>query len=160
MNRQPNNTFTELLYDSGRVLGLYARGQLEILAWTTALYLAGYALAQVPLWFGVAVISALLGLVPRVGAIVSLVLVLLMGWLGGMSLLGICEAFAVWVVVQGVEGFYLTPKLLGRPLGLTPMAVILSMLLGSLVFGPIGLLLAIPVLAVGLVWVRRLTHAR
>lgn len=160
MNRPSSNTFTELLQDSGRVLGLYARGQLQILAWTTVLYLAGYAVAQVPLWFGVAVISALLGLVPRFGALVSLALVLLMGWLGGMSLLGLCEAFAVWVVVQGVEGFYLTPKLLGRPLGLTPMAVILSMLLGSLVFGPMGLLLAIPVLAVGLVWVRRLTHAR
>ena len=160
MNRRQNNSFTELFYDSARVLGLYAKGQLQILAYTTALYLAGYALAQVPLWFGVAVISALLGLIPRFGAIVSLVLVLLMGWLGGMSLLGICEAFAVWVVVQGVEGFYLAPKLLGRPLGLTPMAVILSMLLGSLVFGPMGLLLAVPVLAVGLVWVRRLTHAR
>ena len=160
MNRPRKNTFTELLQDSGKVLGLYARGQLQILAWTTALYLAGYALAQVPLWFGVAIISALLGLVPRFGALVSLALVLLMGWLGGMSLLGMCEAFAVWVVVQGVEGFYLTPKLLGRPLGLTPMAVILSMLLGSLVFGPLGLLLAIPALAVGLVWVRRLTHAR
>ena len=160
MNRLSSNTFTELLQDSGKVLGLYAKGQLQILGWTAALYLAGYALAQVPLWFGVAIISALLGLVPRVGAAVSLVLVLLMGWLGGMSLLGICEAFAVWVVVQGVEGFYLTPRLLGRPLGLTPMAVVLSMALGSLVFGPFGLLLAVPVLAVGLVWARRLTHIR
>ena len=87
-------------------------------------------------------------------------MVLLMSWIGGRSALEMCEVLGVWLLVQGIEGFYLTPKLLGKPLGLTPIAVFLAMALGSLVFGPIGLLLAVPALAVGLVWLRRLHPVR
>jgi predicted PurR-regulated permease PerM len=57
------------------------------------------------------------------------------------------------VIIQGIEGFYLTPKLLGRPLGLRPLLVFVALLVGSFFFGPIGFLLAVPALAVaGVFW--------
>jgi predicted PurR-regulated permease PerM len=57
-------------------------------------------------------------------------------------------AFGAWLVVQAVEGFVLQPVLLSKPLGLRALPVFLALLAGSLFFGPIGFVLAVPVLAV------------
>ena len=60
----------------------------------------------------------------------------------------------LWLLIQGIEFFVLLPRLISRPLGLKELPVFAALLLGSLVFGPIGLLLAVPVLAIGLVFWR------
>jgi len=78
----------------------------------------------------------------------------IVSYFGDLSLTNCLIVFATWVVIQGVEGFYLTPKLLGRPLGLRPLLVFAALLVGSFFFGPIGFLLAVPVLAVALVFWR------
>ncbi len=160
MNDGKPNSLEGVFHDSARVLGLYAKGQAQIFAWTLALYCLGFALSHVPLWFAAAIVAACLGLIPRIGSLLALGMVMLMSWISGRGMLEICEVLAVWVIVQGIEGFYLTPKLLGKPLGLTPIAVLLAMALGSLLLGPLGLLLAVPALAVGLVWYRRFHPAR
>jgi predicted PurR-regulated permease PerM len=62
-------------------------------------------------------------------------------------------AFGAWVVIQGLEGFFITPRLLSKPLGLKPLPVFLALLAGSFLFGPVGLLVAVPILAVvGVFW--------
>jgi predicted PurR-regulated permease PerM len=43
---------------------------------------------------------------------------------------------------------------MGRPLGLRPLLVFVALLAGSFLFGPIGFLLAVPILAVGNVFWR------
>ena len=63
-------------------------------------------------------------------------------------------AFGVWLAVQIVEGFFLQPVLLGRPLGLRAVPVFLALLAGSFFFGPVGFVLAVPVLAVANVFWR------
>jgi predicted PurR-regulated permease PerM len=160
VNRPSHSAIAEIVHDSAKVLGLYAKGQAQIFAWTIVLYGIGFAFSHVPLWFAAALVAACLGLMPRVGSVLALGMVLFMSWVSGRTFIEICEVFGVWLIVQSIEGFYLTPKLLGKPLGLTPFAVLLVLTLGSLTFGPIGLLLAVPTLAVGLVWFRRLHPAR
>ena len=55
--------------------------------------------------------------------------------------------------VQTLEGFYLTPCILGRNLGLSPVTVFLCVLAGGFLFGPLGMLLAAPIAAVAaIVW--------
>jgi predicted PurR-regulated permease PerM len=63
-------------------------------------------------------------------------------------------AFGAWLVVQALEGFVLQPVLLSRPLGLRALPVFLALLAGSFFFGPVGFLLAVPVLAVANVFWR------
>ena len=57
-------------------------------------------------------------------------------------------AFGAWLAIQAIEGFVLQPVLLGRPLGLRALPVFLAIAVGSLCFGPLGVVLAVPVLAV------------
>src|SRR3954452_25471453 len=48
-------------------------------------------------------------------------------------------AFGAWLAIQAIEGFFLQPILLGRPLGLRALPVFLALLTGSFLFGPMAL---------------------
>lgn len=139
---------------SVRVLGLYVRAAALIFAIQIVLYCVGFAIAQIPWWALMAVLCAAFGLIPRIGSLIGIGFVLLLSSVAGTDVLHLAIAGGVWVMVQAIEGFWLTPLLIGKPLGLRPMAVFIALILGSLVFGPLGLLLAVPVLAIAMVWVR------
>jgi predicted PurR-regulated permease PerM len=61
---------------------------------------------------------------------------------------------AVFVVGQTVEGYILTPRLVGERVGLHPVWIIFALLAGGALFGFLGLLLVIPMAAVVGVGVR------
>jgi predicted PurR-regulated permease PerM len=65
----------------------------------------------------------------------------------------------VFVVGQTLEGFFLTPWLVGDRVGLHPVAVIFAILAGGTLFGFLGVLLALPVAAVLMVLLRH-AHQR
>lgn len=50
--------------------------------------------------------------------------------------------------MQTIEGYYLTPRILGTRLNLHPMAVFLGLLVGGKLFGLVGIILVIPAIAV------------
>ena len=58
------------------------------------------------------------------------------------------------MAVQSVEGYFLTPRILGGRLSLHPMAVFLGLLIGGKMFGFLGVLLAVPVIAVAQVFLK------
>lgn len=140
--------------ESARVLGIYLRAQIVIAVIVTILYAIGFGIAQVPLWPLIAVVSGISTLVPRFGSLVPLVLVGLAMLFAQSDLTHLLIAFGTWVVVQAVEGFVLQPILLSKPLGLKAIPVFLALLAGGIFFGPIGFLLAVPVLAVANVFWR------
>jgi predicted PurR-regulated permease PerM len=140
--------------ESVRVLGLYIKGQILITGIVTVLYAVGFAIAKVPFWPIVAIFGGLCHVIPKFGSLIALGLAIFASWIGGSDLSHMLMALAAWVVVQGIEGFVLTPRILGGPLGLRPLYVFLALLFGSLLFGPIGLLVAVPALAVGNVFWR------
>jgi predicted PurR-regulated permease PerM len=148
--RRIDNPFLE----SGRVLGLYIKGQVIVVCLVTVLYGVGFANARMPFWYVVAVLAGSCNVIPRIGSLIGLAIAAVVAFFGDLSLTNFLIVFGTWVVVQSIEGFYLTPKLLGRPLGLRPVLVFFALLAGSLLFGPIGFLLAVPALAVGNVFWR------
>lgn len=134
--------------DIGRTLGAWITGQLTIACILAVLYAAGFAISRVPGWYVLAPICALLYLLPVVGGVIALALTMLAVWVGDGDSYAFIGALITYVVVQGVEGFYLTPKILGNRLRLPGISVFLAILLGGLAFGFIGVLLAAPLLAI------------
>ncbi|HHX73328.1 MAG TPA: AI-2E family transporter [Firmicutes bacterium] len=65
---------------------------------------------------------------------------------------------AIYVLIQGIEAFLLTPLLLGKAVDLMPFTVIVSLLAGGKLFGFLGILLAIPVAATLKVIAHRYCH--
>ena len=142
-----------LVGDIGRTLGGYVAGQIKVAAVLACLYSIGYALSGVSFWLPLGAISGALNLVPVLGSVVAVGLtayVVLLNDGGMWNYIGVLITF---VAVQGLEGFWLTPKLLGKRVGLSPLKVFLAILIGGMMFGPIGLLLAVPALAVvAVIW--------
>ena len=58
----------------------------------------------------------------------------------------------MFVAVQMIEGYFLTPRILGGRMSLHPMAVLLGMLIGGKLFGFLGIILAVPAIAVAKVF--------
>ena len=144
------NPFRESVF----VLGRYIRAQFVIAAILAVLYAVGFAIARVPLWFPIAVIGGLSNFIPRVGSLVPLALAAAtIAWVD-WNLVHFLIAFGSWIVIQALDGFLITPQLLSRPFGLKPWPVFIALIAGSLLFGPIGLFLAVPVLAIALVFYR------
>jgi predicted PurR-regulated permease PerM len=149
---RPQNPFVE----SVRVLGRYVRAQFLIAGLLAILYAVGFAVAHVPLWPVVAVIGGLSSFIPRFGALVPLILAVLFTLVSHRNFTHMLIALAAWTVIQMLEVFFITPRFLSKPLGVGALPVFFALLLGSFFFGPIGLLLAVPVLAVGMVFWRYL----
>jgi predicted PurR-regulated permease PerM len=145
---------------SARVLGLYIRSQLIIAAVEVALYAIGFAIARVPWWPLFAVIGGLCSFIPSIGSLIPLSLVGVTMLLANRTWTDLAIVSAAWLVIQAVEGFVLQPLLLSRPLGLRTLPVFLALLAGSLFFGPVGFVLAVPVLAIANVFWRHFRGSR
>jgi predicted PurR-regulated permease PerM len=107
----------------------------------------GAAILQVPLALPLSVLVLLGSFVPIVGAVVTgLVAVLLAlvshGWIVAVIMLGVV------LFVQQVESHILQPLIMGRAVSLHPLAVVLGVAGGSFLFGIVGALFAVPVMAV------------
>ncbi|MCR5557561.1 MAG: AI-2E family transporter [Butyrivibrio sp.] len=79
---------------------------------------------------------------PIVGALIGgFVLVLVKPWYG--------LAFIIFtVIIQTIDGYILKPKLFGESLGVSPLMILVSIILGGRLFGVSGILLAIPFAAI------------
>ena len=82
----------------------------------------------------------------------------LIDWTGWGQLLGVVGAYAV---IQVLEGFVITPKVVGDKVGLSAIWVLFALMVGGELFGFLGVLLALPAAAVvkifvvrGLAWYR------
>lgn len=105
----------------------------------------------VPFWYGFGVFAFILNFIPTIGSIVATLLpmpVVLWSWyIGDMDWWTASLAFVLPSIVQLVIGNVIEPKMLGKSLDLHPIIVLLALIFFSVLWGPIGALLATPLTA-------------
>lgn len=143
-----------LLSQINYVLSMYVRNQVVIAFVMGLLYSVGFATLRVPLALTIGMISGFLNFVPYLGTLTGLVLAVSFTALDGAGPTRLVGVLAVFVIVQSVEGYYLTPKLLGESLNLHPLVVLLGLVIGGNLFGLLGIILAVPVIAAATVILR------
>ena len=148
------DTFSRLFDEVGRILAAYVRGQLLIALCMAVLYAIGFYAFGVPAWAGLAALAGLLNAIPYVGTILGLGFATAFTLADGGGLWRIGGIVGVFVVVQSIEGYILTPRILGRRLSLHPMAVFLGLLIGGKLFGLLGIILAVPTIAIAKVFLK------
>ncbi|HKX27372.1 MAG TPA: AI-2E family transporter [Blastocatellia bacterium] len=139
---------SELLSQVNRVLSSYVRNQLLIALCMGSLYTIGFSILQVPLALTLGLLSGLLNFIPYLGTLTGLGLSLSFVALEGGGLGRLMGLAGVFIVVQSFEGYYLTPKLLSSRLQLHPLWVLAGLMIGGNLFGLLGIILAVPVIAV------------
>jgi hypothetical protein len=76
----------------------------------------------------------------------------ILDWQGAGTLVGVV---AVMGGVQIIDGMVITPRIVGRSVGLAPLEVILTMMAAGSLFGFLGVLLAVPLGAVAKILIQR-----
>ena len=101
------------------------------------------------------IIAGLISFVPYLGTATGIVLGVIAAMVqsgGDWSL--VAMVMGVFVVGQMLEGYVLTPRIVGDRIGLHPVAVIFAIMAGGQLFGFLGMLLALPVAAIANVLLR------
>jgi len=131
------------------IIVAFFRGQLLIGLIMGALLATGFSIAGLRFGLALGVIIGLLNIVPYLGSILGLSVVLPLALLqagGGLWLAGAC--LGVFVAVQAIEGWFLTPRIMGQQTGLHPVAIIFAVFFwGEALGGILGMLLAVPLTA-------------
>lgn len=145
--------------EADAVLGQYLRGQLLVMLALSVFYSVGLSMFGLELALPIGIFTGLAIFVPYVGFGLGLILATLAGLLQFAPLGGTTQALIMVAVIYGlgqvIEGFFLTPRLVGERIGLHPLAVIFALLAFGQVLGFVGVLIALPASAVALVALRR-----
>ncbi|MFZ2960810.1 MAG: AI-2E family transporter [Candidatus Ozemobacteraceae bacterium] len=135
--------------DIDTILSAFLRGQMlsaMIFAtlMTIALFTCGlrFALLLGP-------IAGISNLIPYLGGLVTIILSSLVA----LSQQGLTQEFFFMLVkvgiglaiVQGVDGLFVQPKIIGENVGLHPVVVIVALILGGSLYGMLGMLLSVPI---------------
>jgi len=144
--------FGRLFDEVGRILQAYVRGQLLIAMLMGVLYAIGFVLLQVPAGAGIAILAGFLNTIPYVGTVFGIILATSFTMATGAGFWRVGGVLGVIVAVQMIEGYFLTPRILGGRVSLHPMAVFLGMLIGGKLFGFLGIILAVPTIDVAKVF--------
>ncbi len=152
------------IYNIEKQISSYLRGQILAASSVAILSIIGLLIlnqlgANMTLVVFIGIIAGLANLIPMVGPFVGMVpaiLIALMNNLGNdiamnHQLFGtipspffMLDIVFMFIIVQQIDNNFITPILVGESVGLHPMAVMIVLLIGGTMMGPLGMLFAIP----------------
>ncbi len=139
----------------GEVIGNFFRGRLAVCLAKGLFIAAGLGLCGVQYALLLGMFAGLASLIPFAGPffayLIGFMFALQQPPTASTQELDLWDAFwrtgLVYGLAELLEGYYLTPKILGESLGLHPVVVLVSIFAGGAAFGMFGILLALPVTA-------------
>ncbi len=144
---------TPLLQRLGRVWLAYAKGQLLIALINGGLI--GIVSAAIGLHFPLTLgaVGGILGLVPSIGPLLAAIPAVAVALWKGSTVIPVANGWfalitvGAYIALQQVVTLFIEPHLLGARLRLPPLIVFLGVIAGAALAGPLGALLAVPLIA-------------
>ena len=148
------DTARHLCMHTDGLLSQYLRGQVLVILIMATFYSIGLSLVGIEGAIALGVFTGLMIIIPYIGialgfTIGTLSVILQFGF--GSELVWVLAIFGAG---QFIEGFFLTPRLVGERIGLHPVAVLFALIIFGKLFGFFGVLLALPASAVSLVLIQ------
>ncbi len=132
--------------DVNKVLGGFIKGQLTVAFFVGLLTGIGSLIIGIPYALTIGLVAGITNIIPFFGP-----------WLGGIlpTVLAFIErpSLALWaigllVVVQQIEAAFITPNVMSESVGIHPLLIIFSVLFFGSLFGIVGMILGVPMMAV------------
>lgn len=127
-------------------VGAWLKGQLLVALILGALTVGGFVLIGLPYALLLGCLAGVLNLVPVLGFWVTFLLAAAAALFSADALPMLLKTGAVLLVIQSLETHLLSPRIVGRQLGVKPVVLLLTMLGLSVFWGVLGVLLAAPVI--------------
>ena len=125
----------------------YTRGIVIIAATNAALVCVALLILQVPLALPLALLTFFATFIPLIGAPIALFVATLVALAARGPLIALL-VLALIVVIGQIEGHLLQPLVMSRAVNIHPLAVALSVACGTVLYGVIGAVVAVPIVAV------------
>ncbi len=137
-------------------LGAWMRAQLflmvfiGILTWlglvTPTVFFEGYKMHEYAL--PIAFIASILEAVPNIGPFVTAIFALIIAVGSGSSVSVAVYILLLFLAIQQLEGIFIVPKIMQKVIGIDPIITIISVLGAYILFGIVGAIFIIPLIAV------------
>ena len=136
------------------VLSKYLRGQIIIIISLALILFGAFSFLGIKNALTIAILSALAGIVPIIGAIAAAIIgtfvIMVSGGIQNFDL-GLLESIgaivSVYYVSQLIQDYVIAPFILGKAVRLHPLVILFAALAGGNIAGILGLVLAVPVAA-------------
>lgn len=137
-----------ILRDVRNAMNCYFRGQALIAFLVGILFAIGFYIVGLPMGILLGIFIGVLNLVPYLQLLslpITAILCLVASVDSGISFwLIFWESMAVYIIVQSIQDLYLTPKIMGKAMGLNPAIILLSLSVWGCLLGFLGLIIALP----------------
>jgi len=143
------NTFRNYITLYDNVLNGFIRGQIFVALTLALLYSIGLSIVNITFGLVIGILSGLFNIVPYLGVMFGLIsssILMIIDFRGWPQVLGVMLVFGA---VQAIDGLFVTPRLVGNKVGLSPIQTILALMIGGKFAGISGMLLAIPIFGIG-----------
>ena len=144
--RKENADTSEVIHQTGKVSQKYLSGLAAMIGMLWVMYGVGFSVVGVENAIFFAVLCGLLEIVPFVGNLTGtgLTVIAVMAQGGdGKMVLGV---LVTYFLVQFIQTYILEPIVVGEQVNINPLFTIMAIVLGELVWGVAGMILAVPLL--------------
>ena len=124
-------------------MGRWLGGQLFLMFLVFALDYLGLLAIGAPYALVLALVAGILEIIPYIGPVISAVIATAVSFLAG-PLTGLL-VLGLFILVQQLEGYVLTPLVMKKAVGLNPVVVIVALLVGAKLGGVLGIIVAVPI---------------
>ena len=136
------NLFKEIHF----VLNAYIRGQLLLSVIMALVVFIGMWSMDIPYPLVIGLLAGLVEMVPLIGQTIGAIPPVLLGLLQGSSVM--VKVIIFYIIVQQLDGHFFMPKLMGSIIDVHPVAIIAGVLIGGQLFGVVGMMISVPLVAV------------
>lgn len=140
-------TFNDAINIIRTTLTDFLHGQFYVVTILSAYYSIVLFLINVENYIGLGISSGLLSFIPFIGAAFSCFFALFIS-AQTLTITKMCAIVCIYIIGQILEGYFLSPKFVGKKTGLHPLWILFSFFAGIELRGIIGVLIAIPIAAV------------
>lgn len=144
----PENVSSDYSTEITRIVGAYLRGQFIVVLISAVNLSIGFYLVGIPYGLVLGIFAGLTNFIPTFGLWFSISVCTLVGAsLGQPWYQFLPGIYIVFAIEQILESGFIVPRIVGRQVGLHPLLVMVSLLLFGFMFGILGLLIAVPSVA-------------
>jgi len=126
----------------------YLSGVLIVIVVLATMNTVGLLIVGVQPAILLGVIAALLNIIPYIGVLIGSALPILVALISKDTFTPAIAVFAIFYFNQLIENNFLTPNIVGSKISLNPLATILALLVGNMIWGVAGMILFIPLLGI------------
>jgi len=146
-DKSGEGTAAKILVEINRQIRRYLVIQFLVSIALAVIFTVGFSIIGVNYAYIWGPLAGMLNIIPNVGAIIATIPPMIVAGIQFGRLMPVLWVLILSVVLQNIEGNIIKPKLIGDTMNLNPLAVLVSLVYWTWIWGAIGIILAIPITA-------------